>query len=763
MHPQIKYCFIIISLFLINASNLTGQSNINLIPQPTLINEKEGKFTVKDNLTWYAESDSLADAMTLFFDQVKLTTGVHITKTNDLQKADILLFLNTTLPVSAYALDINQEKIRIQAGHPDGVFYASQTLLQLFPGNIYRNTRSLKLPLDLPCVLIEDKPRFPYRGMHLDVCRHFFPKEFIKKYIDYIAMHKMNYFHWHLTDDQGWRIEIKKYPLLTKVGSVRKETLIGSYNDMPHKFDNTEYGGFYTQEDIKEIVAYAAKRFVTIIPEIEMPGHSLAALSAYPELSCNGGTFTPATIWGVFDDVFCPKDATFTFLEDVLSEVMGLFPGNYIHVGGDECPKERWKTCARCQVLMKQEGLKSEEELQSYFIHRIEKFINSKGRKLIGWDEILEGGLAPNATVMSWRGTSGGIEAAKQNHDVVMTPGSHCYFDHYQSLSLNEPVAIGGFTPVMKVYSYEPVPEELNEEQAKHILGAQGNVWTEYIGTPDHVEYMALPRMCALAEVDWSAKGTRNEADFKKRLAAHLLRLKAMNCHFASHIFDPEISTTANAAGNLLINLTPSQPTDKITYSIDNPLANSSNTYSAPVEMKSSGLFSYQSQGDIKGNELSITFQKSLSFNKSITLKDQPSDRYPGAKGAATLVDGLRGGKRFNGQNWCGFLGKNLEAVIDLGSITKVKEVSVGTIENTGAWIKAPKSLTIWVSNTGDNYEKVYEANAVIGEDNLVKAKLKPINTRFVKLVLESGGIIDAGNPGAGKASWLFVDEILIR
>lgn len=763
MYSTIKSYFIFFGLFLINILNLKAQSSINIVPQVNLVRESPGSFTVKDNMSWYADSDSMADAMSLFFDQLKLSAGIRFERAKEADKADVLIIQNASLVKSAYTLDITPDKIRIRAGYTDGVFYACQTLMQLFPPGIYGSSQNVRLPLDLPGVWIEDKPRFPYRGMHLDVCRHFFPKEFIKKYIDYIALHKMNYFHWHLTDDQGWRIEIKKYPLLTKVGSVRKETLIGSYNDLPHKFDGTLYGGFYTQEDIKEIVAYAAKRFVTIIPEIEMPGHSLAALSSYPELSCNGGNYTPATLWGVFDDVFCPKESTFSFLEDVLNEVTGLFPGPYIHVGGDECPKERWKSCKHCQDLMKKEGLKSEEELQSYFIHRMEKFINSKGRKMIGWDEILEGGLAPNATVMSWRGTAGGIEAAKQNHDVVMTPGSHCYFDHYQSLSLNEPVAIGGYTSVMKVYNYEPVPEELNEEQAKHILGAQGNVWTEYILNPDHVEYMALPRMCAIAEVDWSAKGTKNEADFKKRLTTHLLRLKAMKCHFASHIFDPEISTTANAAGNLVVNLTPSQPTDRILYSIDSPLSDNANNYTAPIEMNSSGKLSYQSHGTLEGNELSITFQKSLSFNKSITLKDQVSDRYPGAKGAATLVDGLRGGKRFNGLNWLGFSGKNLEAIIDLGKATEIKEVSVGSIENTGAWIKAPKSLTVWVSNTTDNFQKVYEAKAIIGEDNLVKAEIKPIAARYVKLVLESGGIIEKGNPGEGKASWLFVDEILIR
>jgi hexosaminidase len=398
-----------------------------------------------------------------------------------------------------------------------GIFYGIQSLLQLIRKNGNR--------AELNATQIQgDYPNFRYRGMHLDVCRHFFPVNFVKKYIDLMAIHKMNYFHWHLTEDQGWRIEIKKYPKLTEVGAWRNGSMVGPYSDQ--KFDNIRYGGYYTQEEIKEVVKYAAERHIQVIPEIEMPGHALAALAAYPEYSCTGGPFEVAKGWGVFDDVYCPKEETFAFLEDILDEVCELFPAQYIHIGGDECPKTRWKSCPNCQKRIREQGLKDEHELQSYFIQRIEKYLNAKGKKIIGWDEILEGGLAPNATVMSWRGTEGGIAAAKLMHDVIMTPGSHCYFDHYQAKKETEPHAIGGFTPLEKVFEFKPVPSELNNQLATYIIGAQANVWTEYMTTTEHVEYMVIPRISALAEVLWTGPGQSNYKDFKKRLAPMLMRLE---------------------------------------------------------------------------------------------------------------------------------------------------------------------------------------------------------------------------------------------
>ncbi|MDH3495346.1 MAG: family 20 glycosylhydrolase [Gemmatimonadota bacterium] len=437
----------------------------------------------------------------------------------------IALMLDTALALDpeGYRLTVGPEGARLVAPSPAGLFYGIQTVRQLLPPG--------EPGAALPALEIEDWPRFRYRGMHLDVGRHLFPVAFIKKYIDLMAMYKMNTFHWHLTEDQGWRIEIRKYPRLTTVGAWRQET-IREKNFSPYVGDGTPYGGFYTQAQVREIVTYARARYITIVPEIEMPGHSKAALAAYPELACTPGPFRVATVWGVHEDIYCPSDATFAFLEDVLTEVMDLFPGQYIHIGGDEAPKTRWERSPVAQAVIRREGLANAHELQSWFIRRIERFLTAHGRRLIGWDEILEGGLAPDATVMSWRGMVGGIAAARQGHDVIMTPSSHVYFDHYQGSPAFEPLAIGGYAPLEKVYAFEPMPAELTPEEARHVLGAQGNVWTEYIATPEHVEYMAVPRMLALAEVVWSPRERREWSGFVARLPAQLRRLDALDVRY---------------------------------------------------------------------------------------------------------------------------------------------------------------------------------------------------------------------------------------
>jgi len=437
-----------------------------------------------------------------------------------------------------YSLTVTTEGVTLQAPTPQGLFYGIQTLFQLLPPQIYQSDYTL-VPQDthwiIPDVKIKDYPRFKYRGMHLDVSRHFFPVTFIKKYIDLMAMDKMNRFHWHLTDDQGWRIQIKKYPKLTSVGAWRDSTLVGHYGSDNH-YNHERYGGYYTQDEIREVVQYAQKRYITVIPEIEMPGHASAAIASYPELGCsNVKQHQVRPLWGVFEDIYCPSDHTFTFLENVLTEVMDLFPSKYIHIGGDEAPKTAWKNSPVAQQVIKREGLKNEKELQSYFIRRIEKFLNAHGRDIIGWDEILEGGLAPNATVMSWRGTEGGIEAAKQHHNVIMTPGSYCYLDHYQANPSTEPLAIGGFTSLKKVYSYDPVPDELSEKESQYILGAQANIWTEYIDSGKKVEYMAYPRASALAEVTWSPKSKRNWTGFWRRMQTEFKRFDVLDVNAAQH------------------------------------------------------------------------------------------------------------------------------------------------------------------------------------------------------------------------------------
>jgi hexosaminidase len=520
------YTFLLFLLISLSFS----QNNIAFIPKPQ--NTLVGKGSFYINTKTYIQADENSFEANYLKEAIQIQTGLHLKTTSKNNSKNIQLVLLepkiANFNKEKYEIVVSDSEIVISALTNQGLFYGIQTLLQMVPFE-------KKNEIAIPWIKISDAPKYAWRGMHLDVCRHYFPITFIKKYIDYLAHYKMNTFHWHLTEDQGWRIEIKKYPKLTEIGAWRNGSMIGRYDDQ--KFDDIKYGGFYTQEEIKEVVAYASQRHVTIIPEIEMPGHSLAALAAYPELSCTGGPFEVGKKWGVFDDVYCPKEETFTFLENVLSEVMALFPSEYIHIGGDECPKTRWKSCAHCQRLIKEKGLKDEHELQSYFIQRIEKFVNSKGRKIIGWDEILEGGLAPNAAVMSWRGTEGGIAAAKQKHFVVMSPGSHCYFDHYQGKPENEPLAIGGFTSLEKVYNFNPMPKELNLEEQKYILGAQANVWTEYILTPEQVEYMIMPRMSALAEVLWGTAKPENYLDFKTRLQAQENWLKNNNINYRKTSF----------------------------------------------------------------------------------------------------------------------------------------------------------------------------------------------------------------------------------
>lgn len=441
----------------------------------------------------------------------------------------VLLSVDPAFPdtsAEAYQLIADGNGVRISARGHAGVFYALQTLRQMVR----------PAPPDgwtVPEARIVDRPRFSYRGLHLDVSRHFFSVTEVKRYVDLMARYKLNRFHWHLTDDQGWRIEIKRYPRLTRVGAYRKETILLKNFD-PYVGDGIRHGGFYTQEQIREVVAYAAERQVTVVPEIEMPGHALAALAAYPELACTPGPFEVGTRWGVYDDVFCPTERTFAFLEGVLTEVMELFPGRYIHVGGDEVTKVRWHASEAAQAVMRREGLADEEALQSYFMRRIEAFLSAHQRRLIGWNEILQGGLPPEATVMSWQGTSGGIAAARAGHDVIMSPGDYLYFDHYQGDPASEPLAWGGFNPLERVYRFEPVPDSLTAAEATHVLGAQANMWTEYVPTDAQLEYMVYPRALALAEVVWSPRETRNWAGFAARLPAELQALGRLGVRYRS-------------------------------------------------------------------------------------------------------------------------------------------------------------------------------------------------------------------------------------
>jgi len=501
-----------------------------LVPEPSSVIVLKSSFILCDSVVIIADDDCKeATYFSEYLDKNYELKLPFVKKIKNNQRAIIFSInpFDTAIAAEGYLLNVSSDEIRITASTSAGCFYAIQTLVQLIPTEHQPRLR-------IQAVAIADAPQYKWRGMHLDCSRHFFSKEEVKKYLDLMAMYKFNIFHWHLTDDQGWRIEIKRYPLLTQISSMRKETVIGTPKDTGNKFDSKPYGGFYTQEDIKEIVAYAAQRHITIVPEIEMPGHSVAALAAYPQYSCTGGPFETLTRWGVSNDVYCAgNDSTFAFLENILSEVCILFPGQYIHIGGDECPKDRWKTCPKCQARIKNEHLGNEEELQSYFVKRIVAFLATKGKTAVGWDEILEGGLAPDAIVMSWRGISGGIAAAQQNHYVVMSPGKPCYFDHYQSKNRElEPLAIGGYNPLEAVYDYNPRPKNLKNWEKAYIMGAQGNVWTEYIPDFSHVEYMALPRMCALAEVLWSDPGDKDYKQFIRRLTLQSKFLDKQNINY---------------------------------------------------------------------------------------------------------------------------------------------------------------------------------------------------------------------------------------
>lgn len=629
---------------------LTASSQIPqvvLIPKPQQMEIHNGNFFLNKNSSLYYEPE-FAVAGNFFQDYLENGAGFQLPKKPKTQ-AHISIEKDEKQPAEGYSLNISDFRITIKASDASGAFYAIQTLRQLLPVEmeIQNNGENIdNKKLVLPQLSITDFPRFKYRGMHLDVGRHFFDKEFVKKYIANLALLKINTFHWHLTEDQGWRIEIKKYPELTSKGAFREETRIGHYEDKPERYDGKRYGGFYTQDEIREVVDFAKKQNVTIIPEIEMPGHAQAAIHSYPQLGCTGKQIPVGTTWGVFEDIFCPKEETFTFLENVLDEVMALFPGEYIHIGGDEAPKLRWKNCAHCQNLIKEKNLKDEEGLQSYFIHRIEEYVNGKGKKIIGWDEILEGGLAPNATVMSWRGMQGGVDAAKQRHDVIMTPVSHVYFDYYQSENLDEPTAIGGFLPLKKVYSFNPIPYELTEEEGKYIIGAQANVWTEYIPTEKQAEYMVFPRILALSEVVWSGPSKdfdRDYPDFFSRVEEFMKRLDVLDINFANYLYEIE-GDIVKKDGKVYYQLTTPTKGKEIRYTIN---GSKPKTYTEPIRIDKDSKIKANIYKD--GKELGRDFFDSIKFHKAIigdiSINVEPNPAYA-AGGKEALINGISGSEK---------------------------------------------------------------------------------------------------------------------
>ena len=758
---------IIFFLLLCCAINLSAQQHsydLPIIPKPSFTTINDGYFvlTSQTKISIVKTNPYFKNDVDLFNDHLKLYYNFSLQeKSSDGSNDNCIVIEESTTIKSpeAYNLSIQKNKITISASpYGSGVFYALQSLTQLL-------AQSDKNNLKIPCAEIKDQPRFEWRGMHLDVCRHFYPVAFIKKYIDLLALHKMNTFHWHLTEDQGWRIEIKKYPKLTEIGAWRNGTMIGPYSDQT--YDSIKYGGYYTQQEIKDIVQYASQRHITIVPEIEMPGHAQAAIASYPWLSCSGKQLEVAKGWGVFEDVFCAKDSTFRFLQDVLDEVINLFPSKYIHIGGDECPKTRWKTCSKCQSIMKQHNLKDEHELQSYFITKIEKYLNSKGKQIIGWDEILEGGLAPNAAVMSWRGTEGGITAAKQKHKVVMSPGSHCYFDHYQASPNDEPLAIGGFTSLEKVYSYEPVPDELSKTEQQYILGAQANVWTEYILNEKHVEYMAYPRACALAEVLWTPKELKNETDFIKRLEHHFTLLDLLNVNYLKTLYQITqttipakdslgVSVTLNAnayLGDIYYTTNSSEPTIE------------SNKYKEPIAIQKNTILkaSLIKDGIIKGKVSTKDYSINLATGKRVSLSIPASSSY-NYRGWFTLVDGIIASKKRNNQEWLGWSGKNPEITVDLKESVMVEKITISFLKEELNWIYLPASIEFLVSEDGRNFKSIGILNSnQIESERFATINIKPKNYRYIKISLTHFGKIPSGKPGSGMDSWLFCDEIQVN
>lgn len=721
-------------------TSAVAQKESDLIPFPSTVESNHGHFVFDKDVIIIGHKPSAE----IFNAWLYQTNGYALPLAENVVKKQSAIYLTVDNDdaTEGYRFTVKKKAIYIQGGRA-GVMRGMASLIQLIElSKEHKN--------HISCMTISDAPVFKYRGVHLDVCRHFFSKDFVKRYIDLLALYKMNTFHWHLTDDQGWRIEIKKYPLLTEVGAWRNGTMVGPYRN--HEYDSLRYGGFYTQDEIREVVAYAKARAIEVIPEIEMPGHSTAAIAAYPFLTCRDTAVEVAKGWGGFPDVFCTKDSTFTFLQDVLTEVIDLFPSRYIHIGGDECPKERWKECAVCQNTIKSNNLKDEAELQSYFIHRIESFLNSKGKNLIGWDEILEGGLAPNATVMSWRGIDGGIAAATSGHDAIMTPGSYCYFDHYQGEKNLEPLAFGGYTPIEKVYNYQPIPDTLTSDQRKHILGAQANLWTEYIPSEKQVEYMLMPRLLALSEVLWSDSLRRDYKNFESRLHSNEVLLKDLKVNYAKSFMRPVIEVMkSDEMGEVQLKITPK---DHQYVSWKSGDANDFKKYRRPIEIEQSGLIQVRSISDRDTVMLFRKFNIAPSSGCNVKLITNTKGAY--ANPTSTLTDGIIGDYPWSGKQWLGWIGKDAVVELDLGSDFSIDSVQVWHLDEPSSWIHAPAS--VYLQN-----DSLHSVPVVLGRSAVNCTTVStPLTASTLKVTMKSIGKNPIGTNGAGENGWLFVSEILV-
>ena len=751
---------------------------IAIVPYPNPLETGRGTYRVTDRpVTCDSRTDERTQRAVVGFAArlATVTGGTNpVTVADEVPASGIRFVTDESLPAEGYELNVDGEGIEVRASQFPGFLYALQSLEQLLPAAVYGTEPAPDAAWEVPCVKIADAPRFAYRGMHLDVARHFFSVDEVKRYIDVMAIHKLNTLHWHLTDDQGWRIEIKRYPELTAVGSIRKATVVrkewGTY-------DGTPYGGFYTQDEIRDVVKYAADRGVTVIPEIDLPGHMLAALTAYPELGCTGGPYEVWGRWGVADDVLCPgREKTFEFLEGVLTEVMELFPSEYIHIGGDECPKVRWEKCPRCQAKIRQLGLKDDGEhtaehyLQSYVTDRIGKFLAQHGRRIIGWDEILEGRAPSDAVVMSWRGSEGGIAAAKLGHDVIMTPNSHFYFDYYQSLDTDaEPFGIGGYIPMEQVYSYDPAFPELTPEQQKHILGVQANLWTEYVLSDEHLEYMLLPRLAALSEVQWCLPETK---DWNRFIGSFRMDeiYSQMGYEFAKHIFGVTASYAVDPEkGGVVMTLT-TQGGAPIRYTLDgsDPTA-SSPLYKAPVTIGESCTFKAAA---LREGMQTPVYARKFDFNKAtgrrIALNAAPTLKYTYG-GASLLVDGYRGGPVYSNGAWIGFLNEPLDVTIDMQGAKPYSAVTVESLVEKGEWVFPPSSVGVYLSDDGSEFTEAALMSVpqeTAGSPDGVKpfkVLFPETSARYLRVVARTVDPIPAWHGAAGQKAHMFVDEIIVE
>ena len=746
---SVKYYVVILFFAVVSVPSIAQNSGrIALIPQPFQVIEHAGVFTI--TATTIVKSDpEFSEVALLFAKQAGISAGSKMDKEKQ-QEVNFVHVSSSLIPDSAgYRLLITPERIMISAQSATGALNGMESLLQLI----------LLQPKqgEVPCAEINDHPRFGYRGVMLDVSRNFFPVAYIKRFLDLMALYKMNKFHWHLTDGPGWRLEIKKYPELTSKTAWRTHKTWKEWWDSPRHYleegNPNAYGGYYTQEQAREVVAYAAQRGITVIPEIEMPGHSDEVLAVFPNLACSGKPYT--------NGEYClGNDSTFIFLENVLNEVISIFPSKYIHVGGDEADQSAWKHCPKCQKRIKDEKLRNESELQSYGVRRIERFLNSKGRKLLGWDEILEGGLAPEATVMSWRGEEGGISAASMGHDVIMTPGNYCYFDHYQGDPATQPIAIGGYLTLEKVYSYEPVPAALDPAKAKYILGAQANIWTEYIPTTEHLDYMTYPRLPAMAEVTWSNKENRDFESFRTRIQSHYLLLQRLNVNYCRPAFGLEVGTKFDYdAKKVKVNFKSEQFNPLIYYTLDGSEPTTlSNLYTGSFEVSgpakvSAAIFE---NGEMRGKPAKLDIDFHLAIGKKVIYNQPYSKGYPAQK-EATLVNGYRGSLSYGDGQWQGFETNDMDVTIDLEKQDTLKSLSVSFMQQTGPGVFMPDFVEVSLSDNGKDFHKIKTINNVIPltQSSLTfksfKFDLGGENGRFIRVFAKNG-----------QHGFLFADEVIV-